>query len=79
MNRAVIYLPRFSDPAARVAAYLSADLVEYSSTVFGEVFDRYREIIAVMSVGIAVRGIAPFIRDKWTDPAVVVVTPDLQL
>ena len=79
MNRAVIYLPRFSDPAARVAAYLSADLVEYSSTVFGEVFDRYREIIAVMSVGIAVRGIAPLVRDKWTDPAVVVVTPDLQL
>jgi cobalt-precorrin 5A hydrolase len=79
MTRAVIYLPRFSGTAARVAACLSADLLEYSSTVFGEVFDQYREIAAVMSVGIAVRGIAPLVRDKWTDPAVVVVTPDLQL
>ena len=79
MNRVVIYLPRFSDAATKVAECLSADLVEYSSTIFGEVFNRYREIVAVMSVGIAVRGIAPFIKDKWTDPAVVVVTPDLQL
>jgi cobalt-precorrin 5A hydrolase len=79
MNRVVIYLPRFSEAAARVAACLSADLVAYSPTVFREVFNRYREIVAVMSVGIAVRGIAPFIKDKWTDPAVVVVTPDLQL
>jgi cobalt-precorrin 5A hydrolase len=79
MNRAVIYLPRFSSAAAKVAACLSADLVEYSSTVFREVFDQYREIAAVMSVGITVRGIAPLVRDKWTDPAVVVVTPDLQL
>jgi cobalt-precorrin 5A hydrolase len=79
MTRAVIYVSRFSEAAASVAACLSADLVEYSSTVFGEVFGRYREIIAIMSVGIAVRGIAPFVRNKWTDPAVVVVTPDLQL
>lgn len=79
MTRAVIYLPRFSDAASRVAACLSADLVEYSSTAFEEVFDRYRELVAVMAVGIAVRGIAPLVRDKWTDPAVLVVTPDLQL
>jgi len=79
MNRVVIYLPRFSDAAAKVAACLSADLVEYSASVFGEVFNRYQEIVAVMSAGIAVRGIAPLIRGKWTDPAVVVVTPDLQL
>ena len=31
-----------------------------------------------MSMGIVVRKIAPLIRDKWNDPAVVVVSPDFQ-
>ncbi len=39
-------------------------------------FHETRRIVALMSMGIVVRGIAPLIRDKWTDPAVVVVTPD---
>ena len=39
-------------------------------------FPAARRIVALMSMGIVVRGIAPLIRDKWTDPAVVVVTPD---
>jgi cobalt-precorrin 5A hydrolase len=30
-----------------------------------------------MSMGIVVRRIAPLVKDKWTDPAVVVVSPDL--
>ena len=79
MNRAVIYLPRFSDAAGRVASVLGAELVEYSSTAFSDTVARCREIAAVMSVGIAVRGIAPHLQDKWRDPALVVVTPDLRL
>ena len=31
-----------------------------------------------MSMGIVIRGIAPHLTDKWTDPAVVVVTPDFR-
>ncbi|MDD1705505.1 MAG: cobalt-precorrin 5A hydrolase [Methanoregulaceae archaeon] len=79
MNRAVIYLPRFSEAAGRVASVLGAGLVEYSQTAFSDTVAHCREIAAVMSVGIAVRGIAPHLRDKWTDPVLVVVTPDLRL
>jgi cobalt-precorrin 5A hydrolase len=79
MTRAVIYLPRFNDAARKIAECISADLIEYSPEVFREAFGRYSQIAAVMSTGIAVRGISPLLSDKWTDPAVVVVTPDLRL
>ncbi|MDD2498872.1 MAG: cobalt-precorrin 5A hydrolase, partial [Desulfitobacteriaceae bacterium] len=39
----------------------------------GDVFQNYREIIMVMSCGIAVRSIAPYIKSKLSDPAVVVL------
>jgi len=39
----------------------------------GEMFEKYREIILVMSTGIAVRSIAPYVQSKLTDPAVVVL------
>lgn len=41
--------------------------------VFGKVFNAFDAIIAVMAVGIVVRSIAPYVSDKKTDPAVVVV------
>ncbi len=41
--------------------------------LFANVFNVFDAIIAVMAVGIVVRSIAPFITDKTTDPAVVVV------
>jgi len=37
------------------------------------IFSRYREIIMVMSCGIAVRSIAPHLKSKVSDPAVVVL------
>ena len=72
----VIALPRFLPDAQRIAAFLGADLLEYRAGIFAEVFPAARRIVALMSMGIVVRGIAPLVRDKWTDPAVVVVTPD---
>ncbi len=36
-------------------------------------FKNYREIVMIMSTGIAVRAIAPHIRDKTYDPAIVVL------
>jgi len=41
--------------------------------LFAKLFDEYDAIIAVMAVGIVVRSIAPFITNKKTDPAVVVI------
>jgi cobalt-precorrin 5A hydrolase len=77
MKTAVIFLERFREPAEKVACLLSGDLLPYGPGTFGTAFGTYPRIAAVMATGIAVRGIAPLIRDKWSDPAVVVVSPDL--
>jgi cobalt-precorrin 5A hydrolase len=74
----VISLARFEAGARKVAGFLGADYKEYSSDAFTEAFDKYRAIVALMSAGIAVRKIAPLLVDKWQDPAVVVVSPDLR-
>ena len=39
----------------------------------GEIFYQYDIIIFVCACGIAVRGIAPYVKDKFTDPAVIVI------
>jgi cobalt-precorrin 5A hydrolase len=74
----VIALPRFIRDAERIAAFLDADVREYTEEVFSDVFPHTRRIVALMSMGIAVRKIAPLLRDKWNDPAVVVVSPDFR-
>ena len=43
------------------------------SEAFREAFDRGENLVCVMAAGIVVRGIAPYLRGKDTDPAVVVV------
>ncbi len=75
----VVALPRFLPDAQRIAAFLDADVREYRAGIFRELFPSARRIVALMSMGIVVRGIAPYIRDKWTDPAVVVVSPDFAI
>ncbi len=74
----VISLDKFADAAEELAAGLNADFRLYSGEVFAEVFGIYKRIVAVMSTGIAVRMAAPLLRDKWTDPCLVVVSPDLK-
>ncbi|HSQ93646.1 MAG TPA: cobalt-precorrin 5A hydrolase, partial [Methanoregula sp.] len=73
----VIALPYFRNDAGRIAGFLGADLVLYSRNSFREAFCSRKRIVALMSMGIVVRKIAPLLGDKWTDPAVVVVSPDL--
>ncbi|WP_321508404.1 cobalt-precorrin 5A hydrolase [uncultured Methanoregula sp.] len=74
----VVALKRFLPDAERIAAFLHADVIEYTPSVFPDLFPTARRIVAIMSMGIAVRGIAPLLHDKWTDPAVVVVSPDFR-
>jgi cobalt-precorrin 5A hydrolase len=73
----VIALPRFMKEAGRIANHLGADLIPYGPETFRSAFTAYSGIVAVMSAGIVVRSIAPLLTDKWKDPAVVVVSPDL--
>lgn len=74
----VLSLGRFEEAARDLAERLGADYLPYDECAFAEAFGRYARIVALMSVGIAVRSVAPLLRDKWVDPAVVVVSPDLQ-
>jgi cobalt-precorrin 5A hydrolase len=73
----VIALSRFLGEAERVAKFLGADVKVYSPSVFSKLFPNTRRIVAIMSLGIVVRRIAPLINNKWNDPAVVVVSHDL--
>ncbi|WP_214020463.1 cobalt-precorrin 5A hydrolase [Methanoculleus sp.] len=74
----VIALERFLPDARRIADALGAEVIPYGPDAFRAAFSRYSRIVALMSAGIAVRGIAPLLADKWRDPAVVVVGPDLR-
>ena len=74
----VISLTKFAPGAKELADKLNADFELYSKETFGDIFTRYKRIAAVMSAGIAVRAAAPYLKDKWTDPCIVVVSPDLR-
>jgi len=74
----VIALPRFMREAERIGVFLGAEVRDYTPEIFPELFPEARRIVAVMSMGIAVRRIAPLLTDKWNDPAVVVVSPDMR-
>lgn len=78
MKTTVVVLDRFRAEGEKVATFLDAELVPYSDHVFADLYGNAEVIVAVMSAGIAVRGCAPHLSDKWHDPAVVVVTPDLR-
>jgi cobalt-precorrin 5A hydrolase len=72
----VIALPYFREDAERIAAFLGADTVPWTGDVFAREFSSRKRIVALMSMGIVVRMVAPLLGDKWTDPAVVVISPD---
>jgi len=74
----VIALTRFMPDAERIAAFLGGEAREYTPDIFSEVFPKATRIVALMSMGIVVRKIAPLLDDKWNDPAVVVVSPDFR-
>ena len=78
MKIVVVTLPRFRRAGMRIAAVLEAELVPYAPDIFAELYGKCDVIVGVMSAGIAVRGCAPLLTDKWHDPAVIVVTPDLR-
>lgn len=78
MISVVTALPYFREQGERIAAAINAEFIVYRSGLFSELFETTQRIVAIMAIGIVVRNIAPLIHDKWRDPAVVVISPDLQ-
>jgi len=74
----VITFPYSRTEAERIASFLDADVIDYAPDIFDSVFVERKRIVALMSMGIVVRKIAPLLEDKWKDPAIVVVSPDLR-
>jgi len=58
-------------PASRAAP--GVQTFDSLAAVFAEAFARGHHLVCIMAAGIVVRGIAPYLRSKETDPAVVVV------
>ncbi len=73
---AIITFLRNLTSAEKIKGFTGGDIIPYSKDAFRQAFE-YDSIIAIMAAGIAVRNIAPLIRNKWEDPAVVVVDSGL--
>ncbi len=76
MRIAVVHVGH-PEQARTVAGWLGGEAVEHSDDALARSFNEYEGIVAIMAIGIVFRKIAPLLRDKWVDPAIVVVTPDL--
>jgi len=53
--------------------YLDARILKFKSNVIPKIWSECRNIVFIMATGIVVRTVAPLIKDKKTDPAVVVL------
>jgi len=73
----VITFERNREIASKIAELLGAELLLYKKEIFRQAFEKYRVIVAVFATGIVVREIAPLLKDKWEDPAVLVVDSKL--
>src|SRR4030066_450184 len=73
---AIVTFKRTLDGARKIQEFVGGEIIPYTRDAFKQAFE-FDAIIAVMAAGIAVRNIAPFVHDKWEDPAVVVVDSGL--
>jgi cobalt-precorrin 5A hydrolase len=51
----------------------SPAIIHYEKDRFEMVLEKYELVVAVMAVGIVVRSLCPYLKDKWTDRPVVAV------
>ncbi len=68
-GKVTIFLPQKLKQTTLTAIYYSSKFGD----LVGELFPDYEGLIFIMASGIVVRTIAPYITDKYTDPAVIVV------
>jgi len=65
-NKAIVYLTqRGKTVAEKIIQYFpDSKLYKFNRTDISQIWNSYRVIILIMATGIAVRSIAPFIKDK---------------
>jgi len=73
---AIVTFARNLEAAKKIKDVTRGRIILYSEDAFRQAFE-YDSIIAIMAVGIVVRHIARLLKDKWTDPPVVVVDSGL--
>jgi len=61
----------------RIAKFLNGEIVIYSRDVWEKIAD-YDVVIALIATGIVVRGICSVLRNKWVDPAIIVVDKSMR-
>ena len=74
-STSILYI---TDQGRRIAEELqsrspNAEIVKYSSAAVADLWGRNSALVFIMASGIVVRTIAPLLKDKKTDPAVVVI------
>ena len=74
---AVVTFERNRDVAEKIAAHLNGQVILYEKGIFKDLFSEYNVVVAVFATGIAIREIAPYLNDKWSDPALVVTDSGL--
>lgn len=70
-NAAVFYKRKYGDGCKDKDGFIPYD--GKSKDMIPVLFEKYKGIIFIFSLGAAVRLIAPYVKDKKTDPAVIVV------
>lgn len=75
-NKTVIFY--ITEKGSRLAErlkglYSHVKILKFKSEVIPEIWNKYKNLIFIMAMGIVVRTIAPLIKDKRTDPAVIVL------
>ncbi len=73
MKIAIVTFRRNVSEARRIQGWIGGEILFYHPGVFREAFNKADAVVAIMALGIVVRGIAPLLRGKWSDPPVVVV------
>lgn len=68
-----VYIPKRLEKTIVQDRTVQIEYFEDWQDTFAKVFSRYTQIICIMATGIVVRSLAPLIKSKYCDPAVVVV------
>lgn len=78
MSKTIFYITEKARSLAdRIKSfYPDASIIKYRSGMLSRKWDRNKLFVFIMATGIVVRTIAPFIKDKKTDPAVLVIDED---